>query len=354
MKFRPAQQSDHAVVLAVQPAWWAGRDLTGLLQELFFTNFASTSVVAEDDDGDLAGFLIGFPSADDPTAAYAHFVAVRPDQRGQGLGQELYARFADAMGGRGVTMLRCVTKPVNTGSIAFHQAIGFTIDSADGEYVRLVRRIPLRRPALVDPRPVDAPWPQVLWPVPSGTVLEGRHVTLSITDPDADAPELFTALDHDAVWTHVRGRPGSVGGMAALLHGMNPNGRYPWTVRLAGEVVGMTSYLEVSPGDARLEIGFTVYTPSVWATEVNPECKLLLMTWAFDVARMARVQLRTDIRNTRSQAAISKLGARYEGVLRRFQRRQDLSIRDTVVFSVTVDEWPAVKAGLEARVDGTR
>jgi len=208
----------------------------------------------------------------------------------------------------------------------------------------------VRRPALVDPRPNDTPWPEALWPVPAGTVLEGRHVTLTVTDPDADASELFAALDYDSVWTHVRGRPDSVEGMRELLHGMNPNGRYPWTVRQGGEVVGMTSYLEVSPIDARLEIGFTAYTPSVWATAVNPVCKLLLMTWAFDVAHMARVQLRTDIRNTRSQAAITKLGGRFEGVLRRFQRRQDLSIRDTVLFSVTVDEWPSVKAGLVARV----
>jgi RimJ/RimL family protein N-acetyltransferase len=350
VRFRPARPADHAAVLAVQPAWWGGRDLTGLLQELFFTNFSSTSIVAEDDDGTIAGFLIGFPSVDDPTAAYVHFVGVRPDHRGRGLGADLYARFSEAMGSRGVTTLTCLTGPVNTESIAFHQAIGFEITPSDDEYVHFRKRIPLRRPALVDPRPVDTPWPEALWPVPTGTVLAGRHVTLSITDPDADAAELFAALDHDVVWTHVRGRPSSIGEMAEFVRGAILVGRSPWTVRRGDEVIGMTSYLEVSEIDARLEIGSTAYTPSVWATAVNPECKLLLMTWAFEVANMARVQLRTDIRNTRSQAAITKLGARHEGVLRRFQRRQDGSIRDTVLFSVTIEDWPDVKAGLAARV----
>ncbi len=336
-------------MIAVLPEWWGGRDLTALLQELFFTHFASTSLIAEDDDGNMAGFLVGFQSADDSSFAYIHFVGVRPDQRGQGLGSALYAEFSESMGARGVTTLRCITSPINTDSIAFHQAMGFDIESVD-EYVHFRKQIPARRPRLTDPRPADSPWPEALWPVPAGTILRGRHVTLSITDPDADADELFAALDHDAVWAHVRGRPDSADAMRALLHGTSAIGFYPWTVRQGGAVVGMTSFLEVSPFDARLEIGFTAYTPSVWATAVNPECKLLLMTWAFEVANMARVQLKTDIRNTRSQAAITKLGARYEGVLRRFQRRQDRSVRDTVLFAVTIDEWPDVKASLEARV----
>ena len=122
-----------------------------------------------------------------------------------------------------------------------------------------------------------------------------------------------------------------------------------WVVEREGRVVGTTSFLEVSPRDARLEIGWTVYAPEVWATEVNPVCKYLLMDWAFG-SGFGRVQLKTDIRNARSQRAIARLGARYEGVLRRYQRRQDGSVRDTVLFSVTVEEWPAVRDGLRARL----
>ena len=189
-------------------------------------------------------------------------------------------------------------------------------------------------------------WPQAEWPPPHELV--GDHVTLSQFVP-ADAPELYAALDHDACWDHVAGRPTSPEEYAATLAQAPQSGRWPWVVRRASEVVGTTSYLEVSLPDARLEIGSTAYSPSVWATEVNPECKLLLMSWAFDHG-FGRVQLKTDIRNRRSQAAIAKLGAAYEGVLRRYQRRQDGTVRDTVMFSVTAEEWPGVRERLRARL----
>jgi RimJ/RimL family protein N-acetyltransferase len=114
--------------------------------------------------------------------------------------------------------------------------------------------------------------------------------------------------------------------------------------------VGTTSYLEVSPRDARGEIGSTTYDPRVWATVVNPECKLLLLGYALDLLGWGRVQLKTDIRNDRSQQAVARLGARYEGTLRRYQRRADGSVRDTPVFSVTRDDWPDVRDALLHRV----
>ena len=201
-------------------------------------------------------------------------------------------------------------------------------------------------PIPADSRPDDVVWPQAEWPPPHELV--GDHVTLSQFVP-ADAPELYAALDHDACWDHVAGRPTSPEEYAATLAQAPQSGRWPWVVRRASEVVGTTSYLEVSLPDARLEIGSTAYSPSVWATEVKPECKLLLMSWAFDHG-FGRVQLKTDIRNRRSQAAIAKLGAAYEGVLRRYQRRQDGTVRDTVMFSVTAEEWPGVRERLRARL----
>lgn len=197
-----------------------------------------------------------------------------------------------------------------------------------------------------DSRPDDVVWPQAEWPPPHELV--GDHVTLTQFVP-ADAPELYAALDHDACWDHVAGRPANPEEYAATLAQAPQAGRWPWVVRRASEVVGTTSYLDVSLPDARLEIGSTAYSPSVWATEVNPECKLLLMSWAFDHG-FGRVQLKTDIRNRRSQAAIAKLGATYEGVLRRYQRRQDGTVRDTVMFSVTAEEWPGVRERLRARL----
>lgn len=204
----------------------------------------------------------------------------------------------------------------------------------------------------VDPRPLEGPWPQAQWPVPMNTVLAGGSVELRLAR-DTDVAELFAALDDDSVWTHVKGRPSSEAELAESLAKAAVTGRWPWIVRRDGRVVGTTSYLEVAPVDARLEIGFTLYSPEVWGTEVNPWCKYLLMEWAFSHG-FGRVQLKTDIRNARSQAAIERLGAQYEGVLRRYQRRQDESVRDTVLYSVIAEEWPAVSAALRARLSAIR
>ena len=130
-----------------------------------------------------------------------------------------------------------------------------------------------------DLRPDDVVWPRAEWPPPHELI--GEHVTLTQFVP-ADAPELYAALDHDACWDHVAGRPSTPEEYAATLAQAPQAGRWPWIVRRSTEVVGTTSYLDVSLPDARLEIGYTAYTPAVWATEVNPECKLLLIGWAVD------------------------------------------------------------------------
>ena len=101
-----------------------------------------------------------------------------------------------------------------------------------------------------------------------------------------------------------------------------------------------------------MHLGWTAYGPRWWATAVNAECKLLLLGHAFDDCGFGRVKLQTDLRNDRSQAAIAELGATREGVLRRHMRRADGTFRDTVVFSILRDEWPAVRASLERRLTG--
>jgi RimJ/RimL family protein N-acetyltransferase len=209
-----------------------------------------------------------------------------------------------------------------------------------------------------DARPDDTPWPALRWPLAAGVRLRGQRVELTPVEPDRDAVALFMALDHDAVWQHVAGRPQGPDEYADALRQGLAAGRVPWVVRLGqpyagcaqGAVVGTSSYLDVSPEDARLEIGSTAYTPAVWGTAVNPEVKLLLLAHAFEVLGVGRVQLKTDVRNVRSQRAIARLGAQPEGTLRRYQRRADGTVRDTVMFSVLADEWPAVRDGLQQRV----
>ena len=114
--------------------------------------------------------------------------------------------------------------------------------------------------------------------------------------------------------------------------------------------VGMTRYLNIEPAHRKLEIGSTWYEPSVWAGTVNPECKLLLMRHAFEDLKFVRVEYKTDLRNGRSRAAILKLGAKQEGILRKHMIMADGHVRDSVYFSVIDEEWPAVRAGLERRL----
>ncbi len=129
MTLRAATRADLDRVRDVLVDWWDGRDLTALLQPLFLENFATTSLIEDDADGSLAGFLIGFPSQDDASAAYVHFVGVAPSCRGSGLGRALHDAFAARMAERGAGTVRCVTSPENADSVAFHQRIGFVIES---------------------------------------------------------------------------------------------------------------------------------------------------------------------------------------------------------------------------------
>lgn len=114
--------------------------------------------------------------------------------------------------------------------------------------------------------------------------------------------------------------------------------------------VGSTSYFGIAPEHRRAEIGYTWYEQDQWGTEVNPECKLLLLEHAFDDWNANRIQLSTDIKNVHSQRAILKIGATFEGKLRNHAIRPDGSIRDTLVYSITSGEWPRIRSQLADRI----
>ena len=107
--------------------------MRAMLPRLFFEHFRDTSFVAEE-DGELVGFLCGFLSQTFPDEAYVHFVGVRPDRRGDGLGAELYGRFFTAAREAGRSTVRCVTAPVNEASVAFHRRLGFEIEAELADY----------------------------------------------------------------------------------------------------------------------------------------------------------------------------------------------------------------------------
>jgi RimJ/RimL family protein N-acetyltransferase len=121
------------------------------------------------------------------------------------------------------------------------------------------------------------------------------------------------------------------------------------TVRVSdARVVGSTRYLDIRRPNRGLEIGWTWIDPQFQRTAVNTEAKFLMLRHAFEDLGALRVQLKTDERNARSRAAIARLGAAFEGILRRYQARFDGYVRNTAMFSLTAEEWPAAKAKLEA------
>ncbi|GGQ96262.1 GNAT family N-acetyltransferase [Deinococcus ruber] len=120
----------------------------------------------------------------------------------------------------------------------------------------------------------------------------------------------------------------------------------PFVTLVGGELAGSTRYLNMVPDQRRLEIGSTWLAPQFMRTPANRTFKRLLLAHAFETLGLSRVEIKTDILNTRSQTAIERLGAVREGVLRKHMVRPDGSMRDTVMFSIVDDEWPAVKARL--------
>lgn len=190
------------------------------------------------------------------------------------------------------------------------------------------------------------------WAVPAGRAVALERITAADA-PDA-ARALFPVTPPDtfryflaapAAWT-------LEAFSERLVKDFTGAGRMSYLVRdrASGAVLGSTSYLDIRPEHRGVEIGFTWYAPAGRGTNVNPECKFLLLRHAFDVLGCVRVQLKCDARNAHSRAAILKLGATFEGVLRRHMVVVDGFVRDTAMFSVVDAEWPRVKAGLVARL----
>ncbi|SAK70646.1 GCN5-related N-acetyltransferase [Caballeronia arationis] len=131
-------------------------------------------------------------------------------------------------------------------------------------------------------------------------------------------------------------------------------GAHPFAVIDAktGDVVGSTRYFNVDEANRRLEIGHTWYAKRVQRTALNTEAKLLLLTHAFEKLNAIAVEFRTHFMNHQSRAAIARLGAKQDGILRNHQVGKDGAYRDTVVFSIIQSEWPAVRIHLKHRLEG--
>ncbi len=122
----------------------------------------------------------------------------------------------------------------------------------------------------------------------------------------------------------------------------------PWAVRdlASGKVVGMTTYMNIEADKPRVEVGSTWYARSVQRTALNTECKLMLLSHAFDTLGCIAVEFRTSFFNFQSRRAIERLGAKPDGILRNHMRMPDGTLRDTCVYSILPHEWPAVQKNL--------
>lgn len=191
------------------------------------------------------------------------------------------------------------------------------------------------------------PWQQV-------PRLEGRHVRLEPLQRE-HADGLRAALDGDALaalWYTNVPRAADIDGYLDGVFATQAQGRIlPFVVRdAAGDIVGSTRFYDLEPGVPRVSIGYTWYAPRVQRTGLNTETKLLLLTHAFETLGCISVVFETSWFNQRSRAAIARLGAKQDGVLRNHRRHADGSPRDTVIFSILDNEWPAVKRNLLSRL----
>ncbi|KAF1724388.1 GNAT family N-acetyltransferase [Pseudoxanthomonas japonensis] len=194
---------------------------------------------------------------------------------------------------------------------------------------------------------LPAAWQQV-------PVLAGRHARLEPMSRDHVAG-LRAALAGDALaalwFTSVPKADEAAGYVDAVLAAQAEGRVLPFVVLDAdGRVVGSTRYYGLEADVPKLSIGYTWYAPDVQRTGINTETKLLLLTHAFETLGCISVVFETSWFNQRSRAAIARLGAKQDGVLRNHKRHADGSPRDTVVFSIIDSEWPAVKRNLQARL----
>ncbi|WP_353807901.1 GNAT family N-acetyltransferase [Agromyces sp. SYSU T00194] len=196
--------------------------------------------------------------------------------------------------------------------------------------------------------------------IPERVDLVGRSIRLTPL-AESDLDELYDAIGSAEVFAGgygggPAGLPADAAAFREFAHRWFHWGDHgiAYAIRLeggpdAGRIVGTSTLGDLEPVNESAHIGWTAYDPRVWGTVVNPEAKLLLLGTAFDHG-FGRVKLQADAVNERSRTAILRLGATFEGVLRRVMPKPDGTWRDTAVYSVLADEWPGVRAGLEARI----
>lgn len=188
------------------------------------------------------------------------------------------------------------------------------------------------------------PWPEPI-------TLVGEHVTLEPLHASRH-DELVAAASDGELWnlwyTFVPSPDKMKAEIEKRLEQQRKGSMLPFTVVAAasGQAVGMTTYMNIDAETRRVEIGSTWYRKSVQRTPLNTECKLMLLTHAFEKLDCVAVEFRTHFFNQQSRRAIERLGAKLDGILRNHRRSSDGTLRDTCVYSIIANEWPTVRSHL--------
>ena len=172
----------------------------------------------------------------------------------------------------------------------------------------------------------------------------------------SDVDEIYEVATDERIWEHIAYTLSTKEEVAKYVHSQvrlnETNERLVFVIidRITNKIIGSTSIYELSKEHARCEIGSTWLTPRYWRTAVNTNCKYLILQHVFETLELERVQLKTDNLNVRSQNAIMRIGAKFEGRLRSHMRRKDGTMRDTMLYSIIREEWLVVKRMLEERM----
>lgn len=194
--------------------------------------------------------------------------------------------------------------------------------------------------------------------IPEPLVLQGQHVRLEPLRPE-HASALAEAVMPGRLWelwyTAIPAPERMAAEIDRRLGLLATGSMLPWAViDSSGTPVGMTTYMNIDNANQRVEIGSTWYAQRVQRTPLNTEAKRLLLGHAFDTLQCIAVEFRTHRFNTQSRRAIERLGAQMDGILRNHQRAGNGTLRDTVVYSITADEWPTVRTHLDFQLSRSR
>jgi len=188
--------------------------------------------------------------------------------------------------------------------------------------------------------------------IPHPTILEGKLVQLLPLE-EKYFDTLHAAAADKRIWEFYTGDWSVRETFNRVYNGSLKNREkgleYPFVISLKknGEIIGSTRLMDIGKYDKRLEIGGTWYKPEYWATAINPDCNLALLTYSFETLKAKRVQLKTQHDNLRSRKAIEKIGGKFEGIIRQHMLKDDGNFRSSAYFSILDDEWPQVKGRLQ-------